>query len=244
MPHLRTGRRAYYNLFSTVYDRFVQLHARSEGSDTRTFLVDTIHAEVPSPRMLLDICCGTGEVILACAKRHPGMVLIGYDFSRGMLRQAQAKPGASPITLIEGDALSLPFGRDCFDVVTCSHALYELKGQTRREALNEMKRVIRPMGAVFIMEHATPRQPVLKFLFSLRMLAMGVADAREFVHAGLTPFEAVFPQVSLRYSPSGKSRLLVCRKREGRPGEMPGASSVRSDPIFLKIPPGTCKIAD
>ena len=210
----RSGRRAYYNLFSNVYDRFIELHARNEGSDTRTFLVDTIDAEVESPRTLLDICCGTGEVILACAKRHPGTVLIGYDFSHGMLRQAQAKPGASPVTLIEGDAISLPFGEDRFDVVTCSHALYELKGQTRREALKEMRRVIRPTGALFIMEHATPRHPVLKFFFSLRMLAMGAADAREFLHAGLAPFAAVFPQVSLRYSPSGKSRLVSCRKQK------------------------------
>ncbi len=214
VANLRSGRRAYYNLFSIIYDRFIEIHARTEGSDTRTFLVDTIHAEVQSPRMLLDVCCGTGEVILAFAKRHPGTVLIGYDFSRGMLRQAQAKAGASRITLIEGDALTLPFGRDCFDVVTCSHALYELKGQTRREALKEMQRVIRPTGAVFIMEHATPRQPALRFLFSLRMLAMGAEDAREFAHAGLASFAAIFPQVSLRYSPSGKSRLVVCRKQK------------------------------
>lgn len=213
MAHIRTGRRAYYNLFSTVYDRFIELHAHREGSDTRAFLVDMIDAEVKSPRMLLDICCGTGAVILACAKRYPGSLLIGYDFSCGMLRQAQTKLGANQVMYIEGDAVSLPFPTDCFDVVICSHALYELKGQTRRAALQEMRRVVCPTGVVFLMEHATPQHPMLKCLFALRMFVMGAADAKEFVQAGLTPFTAVFPQVSLTYSPSGKSKLVMCRKQ-------------------------------
>jgi ubiquinone/menaquinone biosynthesis C-methylase UbiE len=197
-----------------VYDRFIELHARDEGSDTRTFLVDVIQAEVTSPRTLLDICCGTGAVILACAKRNPESLLVGYDFSHGMLHHAQAKPGADRVVLLEGDAARLPFQENCFDVVTRSHALYELKGHMRQLALQEMRRVVCPTGVVCLMEHEVPQQPLLKLLFTLRMLAMGSADAREFVQAGLEPFTAVFPEVSLMHSPSGKSKLMLCRKQK------------------------------
>jgi ubiquinone/menaquinone biosynthesis C-methylase UbiE len=214
MSQVRNGRRAYYNLFSAVYDRFIELHARGEGSDTRTFLVDMIQTEASVPRAILDVCCGTGAVILACAKRYPESLLIGYDFSRGMLRHARTKSDANRIIFLEGDAASLPFEDDCFDVVTCSHALYELKGHTRQMALEEMQRVVCPTGVVCLMEHEAPQRPVLKLLFTLRMLAMGSADAREFVHAGLKPFTAIFPEVSLTHSPSGKSKLVLCRKQK------------------------------
>jgi ubiquinone/menaquinone biosynthesis C-methylase UbiE len=214
MSRIRTGRRTYYNLFSSVYDGFVKLHARGEGSDTRTFLVDAIQAEVSIPRAILDLCCGTGAVILACAKRYPESLLIGYDFSRGMLRHARTKPESNCVVFIEGDAASLPFLDNCFDVVTCSHALYELQGQARQMALQEMKRVVCPTGVVCLMEHEVPHHPVLKMLFTLRMLMMGSSDAREFVHAGLRPFTAIFPEVSLTHSPSGKTKLVLCRKQK------------------------------
>jgi ubiquinone/menaquinone biosynthesis C-methylase UbiE len=212
MPRIRTIRRAYYNLFSHLYDGFVNLHARRDAGDTRNFLVKTAPlAEKPNP-CILDICCGTGAVITAFAARYPESVAVGYDFSRGMLRKVREKSGAAKVFLTEGDAAFLPFMDESFDVITCSHALYELKKPSRQAALNEMKRVIRPGGVVLIMEHEVPRHPLVKTLFNLRMLAMGSADSREFVKGGLEPFQRIFSDVSLLHSPSGKSKLFVCRR--------------------------------
>ncbi len=94
----------------------------------------------------LDICCGTGSVILSFAEKHADALAIGYDFSLGMLRKAQQKDTANKITLVQGDAARLSYVDDCFDIVCCSHALYELKGQVRTEALKEMRRVVKPDG--------------------------------------------------------------------------------------------------
>ena len=211
MSHIRTKRRAYYNLFSHLYDAFVNLHARRDAGDTRNFLVKTAClAEKPDP-YILDICCGTGAVITAFADQYPKSTAVGYDFSRGMLLKVREKSDDRTIILIEGDAATLPFLDGSFDVITCSHALYELKKPARQAALNEMKRVIRPGGAVLIMEHEVPRHPLVKILFNIRMLTMGSADAREFVKGGLKPFQRIFSNVSLHHSPSGKSKLFVCR---------------------------------
>jgi len=40
----------------------------------------------------------------------------------------------------------LPFAAGSFDAVTCSHAFYEIKGETQRWALEEILRVLRPKG--------------------------------------------------------------------------------------------------
>ena len=212
MPRIRTIRRAYYNLFSHLYDAFVNLHARQDAGDTRNFLAKMACLEEKPHPYILDICCGTGAVITAFANQHPNSVAVGYDFSRGMLLKVREKSGDRTIILTEGDAALLPFIDESFDVITCSHALYELKKPARQAALHEMKRVIRPGGVVLIMEHEVPRHPVVKILFNLRMLTMGSADSREFVKGGLKPFQQIFSDVSLLHSPSGKSKLFVCRR--------------------------------
>jgi ubiquinone/menaquinone biosynthesis C-methylase UbiE len=188
------------------------MHSRKDEDDTRGFLVDAAHLEdKPAPR-ILDICCGTGAVILTFEERYPESVAIGYDFSHGMLRKAQEKNVTDRVVFVEGDAAVLPFADDSFDVVTCSHALYELKGETRQEALREMKRVVRPDGYLLLMEHEIPRHPVVKLLFYIRMLSMGSKDAREFMKGGVESLKKIFIHVTLSHSRSGKSKLMSCQK--------------------------------
>jgi len=111
-----------------------------------------------------------------------------------------------------GDAAILPFKDDSFDVVCCSHALYELKGAVRIEALLEMRRVVKSKGCVLIMEHEVPRKFFIKMLFYLRMLMMGPKDSREFLKQGISPFKKIFSDVRLSHTESGKSKLFICRQ--------------------------------
>jgi len=154
----------------------------------------------------------TGAVLSAFAKCHPRGVYIGCDFSRGMLLEARRKDPPGSITFIQGNAACLPFLDNLFHVVSCSHALYELKGEDRVKSLHEMKRVVRKDGVVLIMEHEVPARPLIRIMFSLRLMAMGSADAKEFVESGLKPFQQVFPSVTLSHTPSGRSKLMCCRK--------------------------------
>ena len=78
--------------------------------------------------------------------------------------------------------------------------LYELKNEVRKEALLEMKRVVKPNGAVLIMEHEVPRKPFIKMLFYIRMMTMGAKDSWEFVEQGISPFEKIFANVTLSHS--------------------------------------------
>ena len=213
MSKLRRGRRKYYDLFSYFYDAFIRLHARQDEDDTRHFLVDAAHLEKRTISSILDICCGTGSVIFAFAERHPDAILVGYDFSRGMLRKAREKDLIGRAVFVEGDAAELPFADESFDRVTCSHALYELKRRARERALLEMRRVLCPDGLVLLMEHEVPRHPIVRLLFYLRLFSAGFGDAREFLFAGgVERLKKIFSWVAVSHSPSGKSRLMICRK--------------------------------
>jgi ubiquinone/menaquinone biosynthesis C-methylase UbiE len=210
MPEIRTGRQKYYDIFAYLYDLFVKIHSGRRGEETRKFLVDSTQIDNTNQARILDICCGTGSAALAFAEIYPAALVIGYDFSRGMLRKAQQKDVAKKILLVQGDASMLSFVDDSFDAVCCSHALYELKGRARTGALQEMKRVVKPDGRVMIMEHEVPRNLLVKILFHLRMLMMGSTDSREFLRQDLAPYKKLFPKVTLLHTPSGKSKLLIC----------------------------------
>ena len=212
MSKLRTGRQKYYNIFSQFYDLFIKLHSHNYAEETRKFLVDSAQLEYKNQPRVLDICCGTGSVVLAFARHFPDIPAVGYDFSLGMMHQAKEKDLSDKIIFINGDAARLPFVNNCFDVVCCSHALYELKNQVRTRALLEMKRVVKPNGLVLIMEHEVPKKRFIRILFYIRMLSMGPKDSREFVKQGIAPFEKIFANVTLSHTISGKSKLIICRK--------------------------------
>lgn len=211
MATIRSGRRKYYDFFSGFYDAFIRLHARQDEGDTRDFLVNAAGLPPGSRPKILDVCSGTGAVILDFSSHYPDGLLIGYDFSHRMLQKAREKDATGSIAVVEGDAARLPFADHVFDVVTCSHALYELKGDARLLALQEMKRVASEKGMVLLMEHEVPRKWWIRMLFYLRIYSMGSGDAKEFISGGLDFFKKIFPRVSVSHSPSGKSKLLICR---------------------------------
>ena len=124
----RYWRRRCYNVFSHFYDPFIQMHARKDDAGTRSFLADSASLSHVDAPLGLDICCGTGAVLLALANRYPRGWFVGYDFSHGMLRAARGKDSPGCITFVQGNAAALPFTDNTFHVVSCSHASYELKG--------------------------------------------------------------------------------------------------------------------
>ncbi|MDN6128329.1 MAG: class I SAM-dependent methyltransferase, partial [Tetragenococcus halophilus] len=76
----------------------------------------------------LDLCCGTGDWTIDLAEIvGPTGKVVGLDFSQKMLKTAKNKlkqTNFSPQTsLIQGDAMSLPFENDSFDLVTIGFGL-------------------------------------------------------------------------------------------------------------------------
>ena len=112
-----------------------------------------------TPKTVLDVATGSGDVAFALAKRLGETTEIqGLDFCQPMLDEAILRKKelrrAANIVFQQGDALALPFAENSFDAVTIS---FDLRNMADRQvALKEMRRVLRPEGRVFILEFSQP----------------------------------------------------------------------------------------
>ena len=209
---MRRGRRAYYDKFSRFYDRFVALHSRDKQSLARKFLVECI--PLRNGGTVLDLCTGTATLVTHLqAKVGAGGQVVGLDFSHGMLQAAQEKTRKfTNVHLVEADAGSLPFATGSFDAVTCSHAFYELKGETQDRALQEVVRVLRPEGTFLMMEHDVPSNPLIKALYYLRLTLIGGGRAIAFLRRERELLEQYFASVEKVAASAGRSKVMICRK--------------------------------
>jgi len=112
-----------------------------------------------SPRDVLDLATGSGDLALTIQAACPAATVVGADFCEAMLVQARRK-GLSPAVL--ADALDLPFANGTFDVVTVAFGLRNMSSWSR--ALEEMARVLRPRGHCLILDFSLPAQP-LRWLY-------------------------------------------------------------------------------
>jgi len=204
-------RRFYYDIFSGFYDLIIRLHSRDGGDNLRDFLVGS--SGLGQGDVHLDVCTGTGAVALRAAKAvgDRGGKVIAVDFSHGMLKKAGQRLRAeelSNVHLVEADVGDLPFREDTFDVVTCSHAMYELPANVRRRCLDEVRRILKVGGSFHMMEHEIPKKPFVKFLYYVRLASMGSMENREFARDEVPELEKYFSDVSKSLSPTGKSKLI------------------------------------
>ena len=139
--------------FARIADRYVMTnHILSGGMDFWWRHVVTNRMEKLSPKNLLDVASGTGDLALKIQKEIPTCDVIATDFCAEMLEHASSR-GVKK-TLV-ADALDLPYPENEFDVLTVAFGLrnmadYEL-------GLKEMRRVLKPGGHLFILDFSLPK---------------------------------------------------------------------------------------
>jgi demethylmenaquinone methyltransferase / 2-methoxy-6-polyprenyl-1,4-benzoquinol methylase len=125
-------------------------------------------AEVKPGEAALDLCCGTGDIAFALARE--GAQVSGVDFSAAMLEVARRRlttASGGRVTFEQGDALSLRFEANSFELVTISYGLRNLRDIDA--GLREIARVTRPGGRLMILDFAFPANPVWKALYTLHL---------------------------------------------------------------------------
>jgi demethylmenaquinone methyltransferase/2-methoxy-6-polyprenyl-1,4-benzoquinol methylase len=77
---------------------------------------------------VLDICCGTGDMTLALLRRRPENAepVVAADFSPQMLVRARAKLAGRGASVVEADALHLPFADGSLDLITTAFGFRNL----------------------------------------------------------------------------------------------------------------------
>ena len=208
---MKNFRRSYYNAFSRFYDKFVALHSVDAQGALRKFFSDKV--PVKEGDCVLDICTGTGSVLLFLREKiGPEGLVVGADFSRGMLKVGQEKNKMYVnISLVESDVAYLPFKPNEFDAVTCTHAFYELKGETQDRVLREIVRVLKAGKPFIMMEHDVPKSALIRVLFYIRLFSMGAKRAFYILRHETRTLKGYFRVVEKIPTPTGRSKIMICR---------------------------------
>jgi len=151
--------------------------------------------EDPNARVV-DLCCGTGDVMIAMGAKARALVY-GSDFCHPMMTAARWKAVRKRVAplLFEADGLALPLPDRSFDLITIAFGFRNFASY--RRGLEEMVRVLRPGGAVAILEFAPPAKTLFgrmhtfysrKVLPKLGGLISGDREAYEYLPQSVGQF--------------------------------------------------------
>ncbi|MCP9333174.1 demethylmenaquinone methyltransferase [Lentilactobacillus hilgardii] len=154
---------ALFNRIAPNYDKMNSLI--SLGNHKRWREIAMQRLDVQPGNFAIDVCCGTGDWTISLAKAvGPSGQVIGLDFSKEMLKIASEKIKAAGVqdrvTLVEGDAMHLPFDDRKFDVATIGFGLRNVPDAD--QVLREMVRVVRTNGKIACLETSQPTNPAIK----------------------------------------------------------------------------------
>lgn len=177
-----------FQVFQTIapgYDRAndrisLGAHSRWKRSAARWLL-----HRLPLRPEILDLGCGTGDMLKQFFQLRPGCQLTGLDFSPNMLSVAEKNCKNIPnLVLAQGNACQVPFPDGRFDAVSISFALRNTADylQVLREAL----RVLKPGGYFLCIDSFVPEnvlvRPFYHLYFSslMPLLGGGLANWKEY----------------------------------------------------------------
>ena len=142
LPHLRKDAATIQSMFGVIAPRYDLLnHLLSFNVDKRWRKRTVALAEPRGP--VLDVCTGTGD-LAATFHKSANRPVVGLDFCAPMLRQGKDKKKCRGVRFLRGDALSLPFPDNHFDVVAVGFGIRNVADLDR--GLSELVRVARPGG--------------------------------------------------------------------------------------------------
>ncbi len=134
----------FFNLWASTYD-----------FSPFQYLMKSFHAPVlkeisKNPKgKLLDISCGTGQLLKTINEIYPHLDIQGLDYSPKMLKQSR-KRLSEKIHLMQGDVHKLPYSDQTFDYVISTEAFHHYHNQ--KLALKEMYRITKTNGKIIIVD--------------------------------------------------------------------------------------------
>ena len=162
-------RRYVRRLFTTIADRYDFItRFLSYGQDRRwkRRLIDL--ARITRDDAVLDLACGTGDLLFAAAPRARRVV--GLDVTLRMLQLANQRtrhpqpiarqPPTTNYQLVQADMLALPFPSASFTVVTTGYGLRNVPDLP--QAIDEIHRVLAPGGRLLSLDFNRPANAIVR----------------------------------------------------------------------------------
>ena len=134
-----------YDRWARIYDRFWRRYMNHTLP-----VVQKMAAVAPGERVL-DVACGTGELLHRIAQTTPSADLTGVDLAPAMVARARSKLRNVPHAQVEPvDAHHLPFEDASFDVLLCANTFHYFTHPA--QVLSEAQRVLRADGRLVILD--------------------------------------------------------------------------------------------
>jgi demethylmenaquinone methyltransferase/2-methoxy-6-polyprenyl-1,4-benzoquinol methylase len=220
-PH---GKQRYVRrLFATVADRYDFItRFLSYGQDARWKHRLIERAQLTSSDRVLDLACGTGDILFAASARS--RLAVGLDLTHRMLQLASKRAaaregsrygagvrgpgvdGPPPVPrLITGDMLALPFAASQFDIVTVGYGLRNVPDIER--AIAEIHRVLAAGGRLLSLDFNKPGNPIVRaaYLTYLTLVGSMVGFA---LHGDPDTYRYIPESIRLYPGAAGVARLL------------------------------------
>jgi SAM-dependent methyltransferase len=130
----------------------------------------------PRPGMdVLDLGCGRGEVLLACARA--GARVAGIDYSAAAIEISRDTLGGIDADLLQGEVTRLPWPDASFDAVLSGDVIEHLVPDDAAAMLREAHRVLRPGGRLVL--HTAPNRLFLEVAWPVLRWPLILAGHRE-----------------------------------------------------------------
>ncbi len=199
-----------YNLFSLLYGSTA---ARLEREGVTRGLA---RARIQPGERVLEVAVGTAAVHTRLRQRLSAHgLLVGVDFSSGMLRATRKRmPKAR---LAQADARALPLSSDCFDLLWVSYLLDLIPTEELTPLLEEFRRVLRPGGRLLLVNFSKDSE---KLIWWERLYQLTPTFLVPWLFAGCRPIQAApfvraagFVGVEREYLAGGfNSEIITARK--------------------------------
>jgi ubiquinone/menaquinone biosynthesis C-methylase UbiE len=131
-----------------------------------------LKARLDEGGMILEVGCGTGNLLIQLAKAFPRSCCVGVDIDPISLTVARAAIRAAGVTdrveIVEGEVGSMAW-RASFDVAIMIEVLHEIAPALRQAVMNGCAQALRPGGWLVIIDETYPstlaqaRQPEFRF---------------------------------------------------------------------------------
>lgn len=189
----------------------------------------TIKCLSSHPRVFLDICCGTGDLLINVAKMESREVsIMGIDYSQPMLEKAVEKAKDVSIgvnfNLIQGDSSALPLNGESIDCAGISFAFRNMtyKNPLRQKHLAEVFRILRKGGRYVIVESSQPESKFIRIFFRLYVRTF-VFWVGYIISGNKGAYKYLIESVADFYTPAQIKEMLIYA----------GFSEVEYQPLFF-----------
>lgn len=204
-----------FHWLTPFYDAIVRFTSRERAFKDRLLR----QADLRPGDDVLDLACGTGTLTLWAKKIQPDARVVGLDGDPAVLEIARRKTleRGAEVEFHEGLSYQLPFADDSFDCVLTSLFFHHLEPDQKVATLGELRRVLRPGGAVHIADWGQATGPVSRALFYTIQLLDGFSNTSDHVEGRLPRYlsESGFEEVRVRESlltAYGVLSLFSCRR--------------------------------